>query len=55
MRIVRYQTNPVLLNVKTNLEDIIAKIHRAKEKGAELIVFPELALTGYFCHYFQLI
>ncbi len=48
MRIVIYQTNPVLLDVKTNLEDVISKIHRGKEKGADLIVFPELALTGYF-------
>ncbi|MDY6970731.1 MAG: nitrilase-related carbon-nitrogen hydrolase [Thermodesulfobacteriota bacterium] len=48
MKIVIYQTNPVLLDVKTNLEDAISKIHSGREKGADLIVFPELALTGYF-------
>lgn len=48
MRVAIYQTNPVLLDIKTNLEDIISKIHTGKEKGAELIVFPELAMTGYF-------
>ena len=48
MKLVIYQTNPVLLDVKTNLEDVISKIRQGREKGADLIVFPELALTGYF-------
>ncbi len=48
MRVAICQTNPILLDVKANLEDVIAKIHQCKKKGAELIVFPELALTGYF-------
>ncbi len=48
MKVTVYQTSPVLLDVKANLEDVISKIHEGKEDGAELIVFPELALTGYF-------
>ncbi len=48
MKVAVYQTAPVLLDVQANLENIIHKIHRGKEKGARLIVFPELALTGYF-------
>ncbi len=48
MKVVAYQTSPVLLDLKANLEDIVTKIHHAKEKGAQLSVFPELALTGYF-------
>jgi len=48
MRVAIYQTNPVLLDLKANLEDVIGKIHQGREKGAQLIVFPELALTGYF-------
>ena len=48
MKVAIYQTNPVLLDVKTNLEDVISKIQLAKKNGAQLIVFPELALTGYF-------
>ncbi|WDN87187.1 hypothetical protein BuS5_00155 [Desulfosarcina sp. BuS5] len=48
MKVVIYQTNPVLLDIKTNLEKIISKIQIGKGKGANLIVFPELALTGYF-------
>lgn len=48
MKVAVYQTNPVLLDLKANLEDVISKIHQGKEKGAQLIAFPELALTGYF-------
>ena len=48
MKVATYQTDPVLLDIKANLEDTISKIHHAKEKKADLIVFPELALTGYF-------
>jgi len=48
MKAAVYQTNPVLLDVKANLEDVIAKIHHGREQGAHLSVFPELALTGYF-------
>ena len=48
MKVVIYQTSPVLLDVKTNLEDVINKIHLGRKNGAQLIVFPELALTGYF-------
>ncbi len=48
MKICIYQTDPVLLDVKTNLADTIEKIAAAKADGAELVVFPELSLTGYF-------
>ena len=48
MKVAVYQTSPALLDLKANLEDVIAKIHQGREKSAELIVFPELALTGYF-------
>ena len=48
MKVAIFQTSPILLDLKANLEDVIAKIHYGREKGAQLIVFPELALTGYF-------
>ncbi|MBN1848757.1 MAG: nitrilase [Deltaproteobacteria bacterium] len=48
MKIAVYQTSPILLDLQANLENVIEKIHHGKEKDAELIVFPELALTGYF-------
>ena len=48
MKVGIYQTDPVLLDVQTNLEDTIGKIQAAKAKGVDLAVFPELSLTGYF-------
>ena len=48
MKVAVYQTDPVLLDLKANLEEVILKINQGREQGAQLIVFPELALTGYF-------
>ncbi len=48
MKVAIYQTSPVLLNLQANLDNVLQKIHEGKEKGAQLIIFPELALTGYF-------
>jgi predicted amidohydrolase len=48
MKVMVFQTSPVLLDLEKNLEDVIDKIHQGREAGAQLIVFPELALTGYF-------
>ena len=55
MKVIVYQTAPKLLDVQSNLEEIISKIHQGREKGAHLVVFPELALTGYFVreHYHE--
>ena len=36
-------------DVTKNVEDICRRIREADEKGADLMVFPELALTGYTC------
>ena len=48
MKVAVCQTAPVLMDLKVNLEEVLAKIHKCKEEGFQLIVFPELALTGYF-------
>jgi len=48
MKVAIYQTSPVLFDLEANLEDVITKIQEGRGKGANLIVFPELALTGYF-------
>lgn len=48
MKVTIYQTNPTLLDLKANLEDVTAKIIEGSEGGAQLVVFPELSLTGYF-------
>jgi predicted amidohydrolase len=48
MKVFVVQTDPTLFDVAGNLDVVISKIREAQEKGADLIVFPELALTGYF-------
>jgi predicted amidohydrolase len=48
MKVAIYQTSPVFLDLEANLEDVIMKIQEGRGKGANLIIFPELALTGYF-------
>jgi predicted amidohydrolase len=48
MKVGIYQTFPELLNVQVNLKDTIDKIKSAKSQGVDLVVFPELSLTGYF-------
>ncbi|NVM22210.1 MAG: nitrilase [Desulfobacterales bacterium] len=48
MKVTIYQTHPIRFDLKANLDEVIDKIRLGREKGAELIVFPELALTGYF-------
>ncbi len=48
MKVGVYQTSPRLLELEKNLKDVIAKIESAREDGVDLVVFPELALTGYF-------
>jgi len=41
------QTNPKLGDVEANLEKHLALAREAAQGGADLIVFPELSLTGY--------
>ena len=41
---------PVVVgNVKKNTEDICQRIAQADTKSVDLLVFPELAMTGYTC------
>jgi len=47
-RVVLAQTNPRLGDLRTNLDDHLRRIDAARSDGADLIVFPELSLTGYF-------
>lgn len=48
MKIKVCQTNPLFLDLQANLEMVISKIREGQKQGAELVVFPELSLTGYF-------
>ena len=36
-------------DVRKNTEDICRMIGQADEKGSDIVLFPELALTGYTC------
>ena len=41
------QINTCLGNVQSNLEKHLSLIEEAHGSGAELVIFPELSLTGY--------
>lgn len=47
-RVVLAQTKPVLGDLGANLKDHLERAAAAAEAGADLVVFPELSLTGYF-------
>ena len=47
MKISLEQTYPILGNVEKNLLKILEKIDTAIENEADIVIFPELALTGY--------
>jgi NAD+ synthase (glutamine-hydrolysing) len=47
MRIALAQINPVVGDLTGNRELILARLAEAKERGADLALFPELAVTGY--------
>jgi len=42
------QTNPLVGAVEQNLKTILRRLEEARERGCDLVVFPELALCGYF-------
>jgi len=47
MKIALAQINTKIGDLKNNTRLIIENINKAKEKGADLVIFPELAITGY--------
>jgi predicted amidohydrolase len=48
MKIALAQIGPRLGDVQANVEKHLAAIARASTGGAEIVVFPELSLTGYY-------
>lgn len=50
MKIALAQLNYHIANFRANSKKIIDSIQKAKEAGAELIVFSELSVTGYYPH-----
>jgi len=47
-KIVLAQAKPILFEKQVNLEKMESSIKKASAEGADLILFPELFLTGYF-------
>jgi NAD+ synthase (glutamine-hydrolysing) len=47
IRIALAQMNATVGDLKGNADKIISLIKRAQEKGADIVSFPELAITGY--------
>ncbi|MEW9527825.1 NAD+ synthase [Microbispora sp. NPDC049125] len=47
LRIALAQTNPVVGDIAGNAEMLVQWTHRAAARGAHIVVFPELFLTGY--------
>ena len=49
MKVCVCQTAPRLLGLQDNLAEAMGLIKEGREKGADLVVFPELALTRLLC------
>src|SRR5947199_1460308 len=47
MRLALAQMNTVVGDLDGNRERIVARLEEARSAGAELVLFPELAVTGY--------
>ncbi|MDX1443897.1 MAG: NAD+ synthase [Gammaproteobacteria bacterium] len=47
LNIIMAQVNPVVGDVAGNVEMILENVERAVQLGGELVLFPELTLTGY--------
>ncbi|HEY8056226.1 MAG TPA: NAD+ synthase [Terriglobales bacterium] len=47
MRIALAQINPTVGALEANHDQIVAQARQARERGAELVIFPEMAICGY--------
>src|SRR5262249_30412048 len=47
MRLALAQIDPIVGDLEGNRELIVARLEEARAAGADLVVFPELAVTGY--------
>ena len=47
LRLALCQLDTVVGDIDGNVERVLAELARAEEQGADLVAFPELALTGY--------
>lgn len=49
IKVASVGVNTKLADVQSNVQQIVSKINSAAMHGAQIIVFPELTLTGYSC------
>ncbi|MGH3052666.1 MAG: nitrilase-related carbon-nitrogen hydrolase, partial [Gaiellaceae bacterium] len=47
MRLALAQINTVVGDLDGNRERVVQRLHEARQAGADLVLFPELAVTGY--------
>lgn len=47
MKLFAAQINPTVGDIKGNIEKILQALERAKQRKADIVLFPELAITGY--------
>jgi NAD+ synthase (glutamine-hydrolysing) len=47
LRIASAQINPVVGDIKGNIDLVIGAIKDAHEKGAQVVLLPEMVVTGY--------
>ncbi|MDD1607754.1 MAG: NAD+ synthase, partial [Methylococcaceae bacterium] len=47
LKIAIAQINFLVGNIAANVQHIIETAHTARELGADIVVFPELTVTGY--------
>ena len=47
VRLALAQTNPTVGAIQANLTEILAQVTIAKQSGADIVIFGEMALTGY--------
>ena len=50
MKIAFAQLNYIIGDFEGNSEKIIQNINKAKKEGADLVIFSELSVTGYYPH-----
>lgn len=47
LRLALYQRNPVVGDIHGNIEKVRTNLREAREHGVDLVLFPELTVTGY--------
>ena len=47
MKIALAQLNPIVGDIDGNAAKVVAYVRRAQKRGADVVVFPELVITGY--------